>query len=167
MPALRREGVGDGWKGFVYALEGVYDKKRALKKIKILKEHDDGNSLSNLLWWIHSRSEARNDSKIWQKFKAKVDPGRLQNPAKVRTKSAFCPRTRLDFEPPRAGHGKKRELVNWTLPALGREGVGEGWKGFVYALQGVYDKEGALEKIRNLNGHDDGNSLFEYVVVDS
>ncbi|KAF2313743.1 hypothetical protein GH714_013093 [Hevea brasiliensis] len=52
-----------------------------------------------------------------------------------------------------------RELVNWTLPALGREGVGEGWKGFVYALEAIYDKESALMKIRNLNGHDDGNSL--------
>lgn len=52
-----------------------------------------------------------------------------------------------------------RELVKWTLPALGREGVGEGWKGFVYALEGIYDKENALQKIRNLNGYDDGNSL--------
>lgn len=52
-----------------------------------------------------------------------------------------------------------RELVNWTIPALGREGVGEGWKGFVYALEAVYDKESALEKVRKLNGHDDGNSL--------
>ncbi|KAL1160748.1 hypothetical protein V6Z11_A07G084700 [Gossypium hirsutum] len=52
-----------------------------------------------------------------------------------------------------------RQLVNWTLPALGREGVGEGWKGFVYALEAIYDKESALEKIRNLSGHDDGNSL--------
>ncbi|KAJ7975705.1 Endo-1,3(4)-beta-glucanase [Quillaja saponaria] len=52
-----------------------------------------------------------------------------------------------------------RELVKWTLPALQREGVGEGWKGFVYALEGIYDKEGALDKIRNLNGFDDGNSL--------
>ncbi|KAF7130448.1 hypothetical protein RHSIM_Rhsim10G0064700 [Rhododendron simsii] len=52
-----------------------------------------------------------------------------------------------------------RELVAWTLPALEREGVGEGWKGFLYALQGVYDKEGALGNIRNLNGFDDGNSL--------
>ncbi|KAF2312303.1 hypothetical protein GH714_032215 [Hevea brasiliensis] len=50
-----------------------------------------------------------------------------------------------------------RELVNWTLPALGREGVGEGWKGFVYALEAIYDKQSALEKIRNLNGHDDVN----------
>ncbi|KAM7279369.1 hypothetical protein ACFE04_006503 [Oxalis oulophora] len=55
--------------------------------------------------------------------------------------------------------GFVRQLVEWTLPVLSREGVGEGWKGFVYALQGIYDKEGALEKIRNLNGHDDGNSL--------
>ncbi|KAL8471916.1 hypothetical protein ACS0TY_029231 [Phlomoides rotata] len=52
-----------------------------------------------------------------------------------------------------------RELVEWTLPALGREGVGEGWKGFVYALQGVYDKESAISNVRKLNGHDDGNSL--------
>ncbi|CAA2954510.1 probable endo-1,3(4)-beta-glucanase ARB_01444 [Olea europaea subsp. europaea] len=52
-----------------------------------------------------------------------------------------------------------RELVSWTSPALARKGVGEGWKGFVYALQGIYDKEGALNNIRNLNGFDDGNSL--------
>ncbi|CAI9780720.1 unnamed protein product [Fraxinus pennsylvanica] len=52
-----------------------------------------------------------------------------------------------------------RQLVSWTLPALARKGVGEGWKGFVHALQGIYDKEGALSNIRNLNGYDDGNSL--------
>jgi len=52
-----------------------------------------------------------------------------------------------------------RDLVKWTLPALQREGVAETWKGFVYALEGIYDKEGALKKIRNLNGFDDGNSL--------
>lgn len=52
-----------------------------------------------------------------------------------------------------------KQLVKWTLPALAREGVGEGWKGFLYALQGIYDKEGALVNIKNLNGHDDGNSL--------
>lgn len=55
--------------------------------------------------------------------------------------------------------GFARELVEWTLPSLGREGVGEGWKGFAYALQGVYDKDGVLGKIRNLGGFDDGNSL--------
>uniref|UniRef100_A0A2P2NYQ6 glucan endo-1,3-beta-D-glucosidase n=1 Tax=Rhizophora mucronata TaxID=61149 RepID=A0A2P2NYQ6_RHIMU len=55
--------------------------------------------------------------------------------------------------------GFARELVNWTLPALRREGVGEGWKGFVYALEAIHDKESALEKIGKLNGHDDGNSL--------
>ncbi|XP_042477412.1 probable endo-1,3(4)-beta-glucanase ARB_01444 [Macadamia integrifolia] len=55
--------------------------------------------------------------------------------------------------------GFVKELVEWTLPALGREGVTEGWKGFVYSLEGIYDKNGALEKIRSLNGFDDGNSL--------
>ncbi|KAJ4955545.1 hypothetical protein NE237_012328 [Protea cynaroides] len=53
--ALGREGVIEGWKGFVYALEGMYDKYRALDKIRSLNGFDDGNSLSNLLWWIHSR----------------------------------------------------------------------------------------------------------------
>ncbi|CAN1247259.1 Probable endo-1,3(4)-beta-glucanase ARB_01444 [Linum grandiflorum] len=55
LPALAREGVGEGWKGFVYALEAVYDKGSALEKMKRLNGHDDGNSLSNMLWWIHSR----------------------------------------------------------------------------------------------------------------
>ncbi|RYQ86264.1 hypothetical protein Ahy_B10g105946 [Arachis hypogaea] len=52
-----------------------------------------------------------------------------------------------------------KQLVEWTLPALNREGVGEGWKGFVYALQGIYDSESALQKIRSLNGFDDGSTL--------
>ncbi|THG07537.1 hypothetical protein TEA_003526 [Camellia sinensis var. sinensis] len=55
--------------------------------------------------------------------------------------------------------GFVRDLVAWTSAALGREGVLEGWKGFLHALEGVYDKESALGKIRNLNGFDDGNSL--------
>ncbi|CAL5191109.1 unnamed protein product [Lathyrus oleraceus] len=50
-PTLSKE----GWKGFTYALQGVYDKENALKNIRTLKGFDDGNSLSNLLWWIHSR----------------------------------------------------------------------------------------------------------------
>ncbi|KAL8251144.1 hypothetical protein R6Q59_034837 [Mikania micrantha] len=56
-PALGREGVGEGWKGFVYALEGVYEKDVAIEKIRKLSGHDDGNSLSNLLWWIYSRGD--------------------------------------------------------------------------------------------------------------
>ncbi|GMI76804.1 hypothetical protein like AT5G15870 [Hibiscus trionum] len=57
LPALERDGVGEGWKGFVYALEAIYDKQSALEKIKNLQGHDDGNSLSNLLWWVHSRDD--------------------------------------------------------------------------------------------------------------
>jgi endo-1,3(4)-beta-glucanase len=56
LPALNREGVGEGWKGFVYALQGIYDNESGLKNMKELNGFDDGNSLTNLLWWIHSRS---------------------------------------------------------------------------------------------------------------
>jgi endo-1,3(4)-beta-glucanase len=55
LPALESDGVGEGWKGFLCALEGIYDKDGALEKIRKLSGFDDGNSLSNLLWWIHSR----------------------------------------------------------------------------------------------------------------
>ncbi|KAJ0979351.1 hypothetical protein J5N97_014825 [Dioscorea zingiberensis] len=60
-PALAREGVGEGWKGFVYAMEGVYEKETALEKTRALKGFDDGNSLTNLLWWLHSRAEEEED----------------------------------------------------------------------------------------------------------
>ncbi|XP_044359016.1 ascus wall endo-1,3(4)-beta-glucanase [Triticum aestivum] len=61
-PALARDGVGDGWKGFVYALEGVYDKESALAKARALASHDDGNTLTNLLWWLHSRGSPGADA---------------------------------------------------------------------------------------------------------
>ncbi|KAI4389302.1 hypothetical protein MLD38_001540 [Melastoma candidum] len=54
-PAISKAGVEDGWKGFVYSMEGVYDRGSALQKVRSLSGFDDGNSLSNLLWWIHSR----------------------------------------------------------------------------------------------------------------
>ncbi|KAL5080416.1 hypothetical protein RYX36_008837 [Vicia faba] len=55
--ALNREGVEEGWKGFVYALQGIYDNESGVKNIRSLNGFDDGNSLTNLLWWIHSRSD--------------------------------------------------------------------------------------------------------------
>ncbi|KAK1273882.1 hypothetical protein QJS04_geneDACA013304 [Acorus gramineus] len=65
MPALDREGVGEGWKGFIYALEGVYDKEAALEKVRRLNGYDDGNSLSNLLWWLHSRGDGEGSGGSW------------------------------------------------------------------------------------------------------
>ncbi|KHN33224.1 Endo-1,3(4)-beta-glucanase 1 [Glycine soja] len=44
-----------GWKGMTYALQGIYDKKTALQNIRKLTGFDDGNSFTNLLWWIHNR----------------------------------------------------------------------------------------------------------------
>nr|XP_025650190.1 probable endo-1,3(4)-beta-glucanase ARB_01444 [Arachis hypogaea] len=56
MPCLNRDGVEEKWKWLVYAMEGIYDNEAALKKIRELTSFDDeGNSLSNLLWWLHSR----------------------------------------------------------------------------------------------------------------
>ncbi|XP_052116689.1 probable endo-1,3(4)-beta-glucanase ARB_01444 [Arachis duranensis] len=66
--SYNREGVGEGWKGFVYALEGVYDNESALKKIRSLKGFDDGNSFTNLLWWIHSRGSYDDDDRIIEEF---------------------------------------------------------------------------------------------------
>ncbi|KAI3414540.1 PMR5N domain-containing protein [Psidium guajava] len=55
-PALNGDGI-EGWKGFVYALEGIFDHGSVLEKVRSLSGFDDGNSLSNLLWWIHSRGD--------------------------------------------------------------------------------------------------------------
>ncbi|CAL0299115.1 unnamed protein product [Lupinus luteus] len=52
---MNMKDVGERWKGFVYALEGTYDKESALEKIRRLKVFEEGNSFTNLLWWIHSR----------------------------------------------------------------------------------------------------------------
>jgi endo-1,3(4)-beta-glucanase len=61
LPNLNRKGVGEGWKGFLYAMEGTYDKESALQKVRALKGFDDGNSMSNLLWWIHSRGDGEEE----------------------------------------------------------------------------------------------------------
>ncbi|KAK3413568.1 hypothetical protein EUGRSUZ_I02117 [Eucalyptus grandis] len=55
-PALNREGI-EGWRGFVCALEGIFDQGSAMEKVRSLSGFDDGNSISNLLWWIHSRGD--------------------------------------------------------------------------------------------------------------
>ena len=55
LPSLKNETNDDRWKGFTYALQGIYDKENALKKIRMLENFANGNSFSNLLWWIHSR----------------------------------------------------------------------------------------------------------------
>lgn len=69
LPALAREGVGEGWKGFVYALQGIYDKEGALDNLRQLSSYDDGNSLTNLLWWVYSRDDDQEDEcNRWGKF---------------------------------------------------------------------------------------------------
>ncbi|KAE9615731.1 hypothetical protein Lal_00017689 [Lupinus albus] len=55
LPSVESKQNVEGWKGFIYALQGIYDKGKSLEKIRTLKGVDDGNSFTNLLWWIHSR----------------------------------------------------------------------------------------------------------------
>ncbi|OIV90167.1 hypothetical protein TanjilG_01621 [Lupinus angustifolius] len=58
---MNRKDVGEEWKEFVYAMEGTYDKESALENIRRLKVFDDGNSFTNLLWWIHSRGDVEEE----------------------------------------------------------------------------------------------------------
>ncbi|XLR21174.1 probable endo-1,3(4)-beta-glucanase ARB_01444 [Arachis ipaensis] len=56
MPCLNRDGVEEISKGFLYAMEGIYDNEAALEKVRELSSFNDvRSSLSNLLWWLHSR----------------------------------------------------------------------------------------------------------------
>ncbi|KAH7416579.1 hypothetical protein KP509_14G097500 [Ceratopteris richardii] len=55
LPDLSRADVSDGWRGFVYALQAIYAPEEALQNVLKLSSHDDGNSLTNLLWWIYTR----------------------------------------------------------------------------------------------------------------
>jgi len=61
LPPFKTLGAENRWKGFVYALEGIYDNESALKKIRSMNRFEVGNSLTNLLWWIHSRGEGSDD----------------------------------------------------------------------------------------------------------
>jgi len=42
-------------------MEGTYDKESALQKVRGLKVFDDGNSMTNLLWWIHSKGDVEEE----------------------------------------------------------------------------------------------------------
>ncbi|CAJ2665942.1 unnamed protein product [Trifolium pratense] len=56
VPAFLGSGrLEEGWKGFLCALKGQYDKDNSMKKIRKFSFSDVENSFSNLLWWIHSR----------------------------------------------------------------------------------------------------------------
>ncbi|BBN14945.1 endo-1,3(4)-beta-glucanase [Marchantia polymorpha subsp. ruderalis] len=55
MPRLSEPDVTDAWKGFTYALQYLYHPHPAVNMIDQLQGFDDGNSKSNLLWWIYTR----------------------------------------------------------------------------------------------------------------
>lgn len=64
LPSLSLSGVSGRWKDFFYALEGTYNYTSAIAKTRKSTEHDDGNSLANLLWWIYSQDSRGEKSVI-------------------------------------------------------------------------------------------------------
>ncbi|KAF7811228.1 putative endo-1,3(4)-beta-glucanase [Senna tora] len=71
----KEKDVEDGYKGFIYAMEGVYDRESALKKIRKLEGFDDGNSMSNLLCWqVTYYLLACPEAMVWNSFPIKTRP---------------------------------------------------------------------------------------------
>ncbi|CAI7842498.1 unnamed protein product [Closterium sp. NIES-53] len=44
----------DEWRGFAWALQALYDPQGARANIAALGAFDDGNSKTNMLWWLAS-----------------------------------------------------------------------------------------------------------------
>ena len=45
----------DSWNGFVWAVQATYDRATALQNVNALTTFDNGNSKSNMLWWVFTR----------------------------------------------------------------------------------------------------------------
>ncbi|MGB1074938.1 MAG: glycosyl hydrolase [Flavobacteriales bacterium] len=56
--ALNSPDIGDGWKGFIYSTHAVIDPVAAWDEVNTLNGHDDGNTLTNTLYWIATRPGA-------------------------------------------------------------------------------------------------------------
>ncbi|CAI7904904.1 unnamed protein product [Closterium sp. NIES-53] len=55
-PVLSGSGVTDEWRGFAWALQALYDPQGARTRIGALGAFDDGNSKTNMLWWLASNT---------------------------------------------------------------------------------------------------------------
>ncbi|CAI5458657.1 unnamed protein product [Closterium sp. Yama58-4] len=55
-PVLSGSGVTDEWRGFAWALQALYDPQGARSRIGALGAFDDGNSKTNMLWWLASNT---------------------------------------------------------------------------------------------------------------
>ena len=56
--ALNSPDIGDGWKGFIHSTHAVIDPVSAWDEVLTLGGHDDGNTLTNTLYWIATRPGA-------------------------------------------------------------------------------------------------------------
>ncbi|GJP41208.1 hypothetical protein CLOM_g882 [Closterium sp. NIES-68] len=52
LPVLAGDATTDEWRGFAWALQATYDPAAARANIEELEAFDDGNSKSNMLWWL-------------------------------------------------------------------------------------------------------------------
>jgi len=50
------EPVGDAWKGFIYMDHAIIDKQAAWQEVQNLTAWDDGNTLTNTLYWVATRT---------------------------------------------------------------------------------------------------------------
>ncbi len=53
--ALNSNGIGEGWKGFVYMAHAIIDPGSAWNEIQTLTGYDDGNTKANTLYWLATR----------------------------------------------------------------------------------------------------------------
>lgn len=56
--ALSSPDIGDGWRGFIYMTHAILDPVAAWDEVMTLNGHDDGNTLTNTLYWIATRPGA-------------------------------------------------------------------------------------------------------------
>eukprot|EP00475_Leptophrys_vorax_P028697 TRINITY_DN4172_c0_g1_i5.p1 TRINITY_DN4172_c0_g1~~TRINITY_DN4172_c0_g1_i5.p1 ORF type:complete len:809 (-),score=3.29 TRINITY_DN4172_c0_g1_i5:188-2614(-) len=52
LPLVQTDGVTDQWKAFTWAVQATHDPQAARKNIEALSVYDEGNSQSNMLWWL-------------------------------------------------------------------------------------------------------------------
>ena len=49
--------ASDGWKGFIYMAHGIIDPNTAWNEAMKLNTYDDGNTKTNTLYWLATRSQ--------------------------------------------------------------------------------------------------------------
>jgi len=62
--SLSSPNLTDGWRGFIYLDHAVIDPTAAWQEIQTLQGYDDGNSKTNSLYWVATRMETADSTKL-------------------------------------------------------------------------------------------------------